>query len=159
MQPLRTVSRMAACLLCVVLHASGSPNSTGHVSDSARCLSFDQAEALGLDVEKLRQEYPAAVEVFPEQKDEVAEAWTELQYELRHRLDASRLSGLGGSSMFSIFFFEADGRIARVIHRGLDPEQEKILCEVVASLTEEYRFPLRSDVRFSQCGTTHFKEN
>jgi hypothetical protein len=149
---------MAACLLCVVLHTSGSPNSTRHMSDSARCLSFDQAEALGLDVEKFRKEYPAAVEVFPMQKGEIAEAWTELQYELRHRLDASGLSDLGGSSMFSIFFFDADGRIALVIHRGLDSEQGRVLCKVVSNLAEEYRFPLQSDVRFSQCGSTHFAE-
>jgi hypothetical protein len=149
---------MAACLLCVVLHASGSPNSTGPMSEFARCLSFDQAESLGLSVEKLRQEYTAAVEVFPEQKNEVAEAWTELQYELRRQLEASGLTGLEGSSIFSIFFFKADGRIARVIFRGLDAEQGRVLCKVVSNLAEEYRFPLQSDVRFSQCGSTHFAE-
>ena len=159
MRPLRTVSRIAACLLCVVLHSSGSPNATGHVRNSVRCLSFNQAEGLGMDVEQLREEYIPAVEVFPRQKDDVAEAWTELQYELRHQLEASGVSELGGSSMFSIFFFEADGRIARVIHRGLGPQQEKALCKVVDRLIEDYRFPLRSETRFSQCGTTHFKDN
>jgi hypothetical protein len=142
-----------------VLHASGSPNSTGHATASDRCLSFDQAEALGLDVDALREEFTAAVDVFPGQKPEVAEAWTHLQYELRRQLEASGLTDLGGGSMFSIFFFEPDGRIARALHRGLDHEQEKVFCEVVNRLAEDYRFPLRSHVRFSQCGTTHFKEN
>jgi hypothetical protein len=143
----------------VVLHASGSPNSTIDTADLGRCLSFDQAEARGLDVEELREEFTASVDVFPGQKPEVAEAWAELQHEIRDQLEASGVADLGGSSMFSIVFFEPDGRITRVIHRGLDPEQEKILCEVVDRLAEEYRFPLQSEMRFSQCGTTHFKEN
>jgi hypothetical protein len=156
---MQTVWRIAACLLCVVLHASGTPNSTVATDDPGRCLSFTQAEALGIDVEELRGEYPAAVEVFPGLKTEIAAVWTELQLEIRHQLEASGVDGLGGNAVFSIFFFEPDGRIARVIHRGLDPEQEKILCEVVDRVAEEYRFPLQSDARFSQCGTTHFKEN
>jgi hypothetical protein len=154
--PMRTASRIAACLLCVVLHASGSPNSKVDATDAGRCLTFDQAEALGMDVERLREDYTAAVEVFPGQKSEVADAWSDLQYELRRRLEASGAINLGGGSMFSIFFFEPDGHIARVIHRGLDPEQARVFCEVVESLAEEYRFPLKSNARFSQCGTTHF---
>ena len=155
---MRTVSRIAACLLCVVLHASGTPNSTIGTTDPGQCLSFDQAEALGIDVEELRMEFNAAVEVFPGQKAEIAEVWTELQYEIRDQLEASGVEGLGGTAMFSIFFFEPDGHIARVIHRGLDPEQERAFCEVVETLAEEFRFPLQSELRFSQCGTTHFAE-
>jgi hypothetical protein len=143
----------------VVLHASGSPNSTIDTADPGRCLSFDQAEARGLDVEELRDEFAAAVDVFPGRKPEIAEMWTELQREIRDQLEASGVNRLGGHAMFSMFFFEPDGRIARVIYRGLDPEQEKVLCEVVDKLVEEYRFPLQSEVRFSQCGTTHFAEN
>ena len=156
---MKTVSRIAACLLCVVLHASGTPNSTIDTADPGRCLSFAQAEARGFDVEELREEFTASVEVFSGRETEIAEAWTELQREFRDRLEASGLTDLRGNSMFSIVFFEPDGRIVRIIHRGLDPEQEKILCEVVDRVAEEYRFPLQSDARFSQCGTTHFKEN
>ena len=155
---MKAVSRVAACLLCVVLHASGTPNSTVDTTDLGLCLSFAQVEARGLDVEALRGEYIASVEVFPEQKPEIAEAWTDLQREIRDRLEASGVEGLGGAEMFSIVFFEPDGRIGRIIHRGLDHEHERLLCEVVESLAEDYRFPLRSDVRFRQCGTTHFKE-
>jgi hypothetical protein len=142
----------------VVLHASGTPNSTIDNAEAGRCLSFAQAEALGIDVEELREEYTAAVEVFPGLKTEIAEVWTELQYEIRHQLEASGVGRLGGNAVFSIFFFEPDGRIARVIYRGLDPEQEQVLCEVVDRLAEDYRFPLQSEVRFSQCGTTQFAE-
>lgn len=156
---MRVVWRILACLACVVLHSSGSPNSTIDTTDPNRCLSFDQAEAHGLDVEELREEFTASVDVFPGQKHEVADAWSELQHEIRDQLEASGVADLGGNSMFSIVFFEPDGRITRVIHRGLKPEQQKILCEVVGSMAEEYRFPLQSDVRFSQCGTTHFKQN
>jgi hypothetical protein len=155
---MKTVSRIAACLLCVVLHASGSPNSTVDTTDPGRCLSFTEAEARGLDVEELREEFTASIEIFPGQEPEIAEAWTELQHELRDQLEESGLTDLGGSSMFNIVFFESDGRIARVIHRGLDPDQEKVLCEIVDRMAEEYRFPLQSEVRFSQCGTTHFGE-
>jgi hypothetical protein len=111
-----------------------------------------------LDVEELREEFTASIEIFPGQEPEIAEAWTELQHEIRDQLEASGLTDLGGNAMFSIVFFEPDGRIARVIHRGLEPDQEKVLCDVVDRLAEEYRFPLQSEVRFSQCGTTHFKE-
>ena len=156
---MKTVSRIAACLLCVVLHASGTPNSRIDTADPGRCLSFAQAEARGIDVEELRQEFTASVDVFAGREPEIAAAWTELQHEFRVRLEGSGLSDLGGISMFSIVFFEPDGRIVRVIHRGLDPEQEKVLCEVVDRLAEEYRFPLQSKLRFSQCGTTHFAEN
>jgi hypothetical protein len=142
----------------VVLHASGTPNSKIDTTNPGRCLSFAQAKAHGLDVEELREEFTASVDVFPGQKPEIAEAWIELQHEIRDQLQTSGVDGLSGSAMFSIFFFEPDGHIARVIHRGLDPEQEKVLCEVVDKLAEEYRFPLQSEVRFSQCGTTHFAE-
>ena len=53
---MKAVSRIAACLLCVVLHASGTPNSTIDAADPGRCLSFAEAEAHGLDVEELRRE-------------------------------------------------------------------------------------------------------
>jgi hypothetical protein len=155
---MKTVSRIAACLLCVVLHASGTPNSKIDTSDPGRCLSFAQAEARGIDVEELREEFTASVDVFAGRKPEIAEAWTELQYEIRDQLEASGLDGLDGNAMFSIFFFEPDGHITRVIYRGLDRDQEKVLCEIVDKLAEEYRFPLQSEVRFSQCGTTHFAE-
>ena len=155
---MKAVSRMAACLLCVVLHASGTPNSTIDTADPGRCLSFAQAEARGIDVEELRGEFAASVEVFPGQKPEIAEGWAELQDMIRDRLEASGAEGLGGSAMFIIVFFEPDGRIARVIHRGLDHEQEMLLCEVIEKLAEEYHFPLQSELRFRQCGTTHFSE-
>jgi hypothetical protein len=155
---MKTVSRIAACLLCVVLHGSGTPNSTIDSTDPGLCLSFVQAEARGLDVEEMREEFMASVDVFPGKKPEIADAWTELQHEIRNQLEASGVDGLGGNAMFSIVFFEPDGRIVRVIHRGLDPEQERILCEVVERLAEDYRFPLHSEVPFSQCGTTRFAE-
>ena len=132
---MKTVSRIAACLLCVVLHASGTPNSSIDTTDPGRCLSFAEAEARGLDVEELREEFTASVEVFPGQEPEIAEAWTELQHEIRDQLEASGVDGLGGSAMFSIFFFEPDGRITRVIHRGLKPDQQKVLCAVAVSYT------------------------
>jgi hypothetical protein len=142
----------------VVLHASGSPNSTVDSADPGRCLSFAQAKARGIDVEQLREDFTASIDVFPGHQPEIAEAWTELQHEIRDQLEASTVDGLGGNAMFSIFFFEPDGRIVRVIHRGLEPGQAEALCKIVDSLTEQYRFPLQSEVRFSQCGTTHFAE-
>lgn len=156
---MRTVTRIFTCLVSMLLHASGTPNPTIDGIDRSLCLSFNQAAQRGLEVTALRDEFTAAVDVFPGQRPEVAEAWTELQYRLRDQLEVSDLTDLGGSSMFSIFFFEADGRIARVIYRGLDPEQEKVLCGAVRRLAEEYRFPLQSAVRFSQCGTTHFADS
>ena len=144
--------------MCVLLHASGTPNPTVGVTDSAYCVSFAQAEELGWDITALRERYTVAVEAFPNEKDELAQAWRELQFTLRDRLEASG-EDFNGCSMFCVVLFEADGRIARFIHRGLEPEQESVLCGVVDQLAEEYRFPLVSESRFSQCGTTHFSEN
>jgi hypothetical protein len=143
----------------VVLHASGTPNPTIATTDQTRCLSFSDAEARGLDITALREDYTVAVEAFPDHKPELAEGWSELQYTLRDRLQETGENDFGGRSMFSIVLFEPDGRIAWVFNRGLEPDEERLFCEVVEKLSEEYRFPLESSTRFSQCGTTHFKEN
>jgi len=90
--------------------------------------------------------------VFPSQRPK------ELQYTLRDRLQEDGSGDLGGRSMFSIVLFESDGRIAWVFHRGLEPDEESFFCEAVEKLSEDYRFPLESATRFSQCGTTHFGE-
>jgi hypothetical protein len=139
------------------LHASGTPNPTAGSADHCQCVSFAQAEELGWDITAMRVQYTVAVEAFPDDKDELARAWRELQFTLRDRLEATGDDFIG-SSMFCVVFFEADGRIARFVHRGLEPEQERVLCDVVKQLAVEYRFPLNSDSRFSQCGTTHFKK-
>jgi len=112
---MKTVTRIVTYLVCVVIHVSGIPNPTAVVTDECRCLSFAEAEARGLNISALREEYTVAVEAFPDQKPELAEAWTKL-------------------------------------------DEEPVFCEVVEKLSEDYRFPLESSSRFSQCGTTHFKE-
>lgn len=155
---MRVVVRIVACVACVVLHASGTPNQTAGSADRCQCVSFAQAEELGWDITAMREQYTVAVEAFPEDRDELAKAWSELQFTLRDRLEATGDDFIG-CSMFCVVFFEADGRIARFVHRGLEPEQEAVLCNVVKELAEEYRFPLQSDARFSQCGTTHFSRN
>jgi hypothetical protein len=143
----------------VVLHASGTPIPTLATTDQTRCLSVAEAEARGLNITALREEYTAAVEAFPDHKPELAKAWSELQYTLRDLLQENDPNDFGGRSMFSIVLFEPDGRIAWVLYRGLEPEEEPVFCEVVEKLSGDYRFPLESSTRFSQCGTTHFKEN
>ena len=155
---MRVITRIILCVVCVVLHASGTPNPTLGTSDRTRCLSFEKAEALGLDITALSEEYKVAVEAFPNQKSDLAGGWSELQYTLRDRFQENGSHDLGGRSMFSVVLFEPDGRIAWVFYRGLEPEEERAFCEVVATLSEEYRFPLESEMRFGQCGTTHFKE-
>jgi hypothetical protein len=142
----------------VVLHASGTPNPTVATAEQTRCLSFAEAEAQGLNITGLREEYVVAVEAFPDHKAELAEAWTELQYTLRDQLQENASKNFSGRSMFSVMLFEADGRIAWVFYSGLEPEDERVFREAVSQLSEEYRFPLESSTRFSQCGTTHFSE-
>jgi hypothetical protein len=112
-----------------------------------------------LGIAELREEYTVAVEAFPDEKQALAEAWTELQYTLRDLLQEHGAKDFGGRSMFSIVLFEPDGRIAWVFYRGLEPDEEMVFCEVVQRISEDYRFPLHSDAPFSQCGTTHFKQN
>jgi hypothetical protein len=143
----------------VVLHASGTPNSTIATTGQIRCLSFAEAETRGLNITRLREEYTVAVEAFPDHKPELADAWSELQYTLRDRLQEIDQGEMGGRSIFSVVLFEPDGRLARVFYRGLEPDEEPVFCEVVEGLAEDYRFPLESSMRFSQCGTTHFKQN
>ena len=156
---MRVLTRIALCSACVVLHASGTPNPILSANGAPRCLSFAQADTLGLDITTLRDEYRAAVTVFPSRKAELAEAWQELQYTLRDRLREGGLAVLDGHSMFTVVFFEPDGHISRVVYRGLEPAEAAVFCNVIDRLAEDYRFPLRSDVRFSQCGTTHFEGN
>ena len=155
---MKIVSRITACVVCVVLHASGTPNPRIATTDQNLCLSVAEAGARGLNITALREEYTVAVEAFPDQKPELAEAWTKLQYTLRDLLQENRANDFGGRSMFSIVLFEPDGRIAWVFHRGLEPDEEPVFCEIVVELSENYRFPLTSSTRFSQCGTTHFSE-
>ena len=142
-----------------MLHASGTPNPTIATNGQTRCLSIAEAETRGLDIAELREEYTVAVEAFPDEKQALAEAWTELQYTLRDLLQEHGAKDFGGRSMFSIVLFEPDGRIAWVFYRGLEPDEEMVFCEVVQRISEDYRFPLHSDAPFSQCGTTHFKQN
>ena len=142
-----------------MLHASGTPNPTIATNGQTRCLSIAEAETRGLDIAELREEYTVAVEAFPDEKQALAEAWTELQYTLRDLLQEHGAKDFGGRSMFNIVLFEPDGRIAWVFYRGLEPDEEMVFCEVVQRISEDYRFPLHSDAPFSQCGTTHFKQN
>ena len=154
--PVKVITRLVACAVCVVLQASGSPNPTIAADGQTRCLSIAEAEARGLDISALREEYTVAVEAFPDQKPELAEAWTNLQYTLRDLFQKNGADDFGGRSIFSIVLFEPDGRIAWVFHRGLEPDEAAVFCELAKQLSEEYRFPLESETRFSQCGTTHF---
>ncbi len=156
---MRVVTRVLVCVLCAVVNVSGAPNPHLTTADGPRCLSFDRSEELGLDVSALRDEYRSAVTAFPERRPELAEAWKELQYALRDCLREAGMADLGGRSMFTVFFFEPDGRIARVLYRGLDADEETVFCEVVDRLAKNFRFPLQSEAPFSQCGTTHFEAN
>ena len=139
-----------------MLHVSGAPNPMLADADGCRCMSFAEAEARGLSISELRERYGVAVEAFPDRKDDLAKSWTDLQYTLRDRLQEASSEDLGGHSFFSVVIFDADGRIAWVFHRGLEQDEEHVFCKVVEDLAEDYRFPLRSDTGFSQCGTTHF---
>jgi len=112
-----------------------------------------------MDITGLREDYTAAVEAFPDQKPELAEAWTKLQSTLCDLFLENGADDFGGRSMFSIMLFEPDGRIAWVFHRGLEPDEAAVFCKLVKQLSEDYRFPLESETRFSQCGTTYFKED
>ena len=156
---MRVILKIVAYVVCVVVHVSGTPNLMFGTSNQNRCLSFAEAEAVGLNIAAIREDYKATVETFPDQRPQLAAAWTELQYTLRDRLQEASLSDLGGRSMFSIVLFEPDGRIAGVFYRGLEPDEQPIFCEVVKRLAKDYRFPLTSSSRFSQCGTTHFSAN
>ena len=153
---MRAVTRIVTYMVLAVIHVSGSPNPTIVSVDDRSCLSFADAEWRGLSIDDLRQEYTAAVMAFPDHKDELAAAWSELQYTLRDRLEDAGLGDLGGRSFFSVVLFEPDGSIARVFYRGLAADDEEVFCGVVEQLILEYRFPLHSEHRFSQCGTTHF---
>ena len=128
-------------MVCVVLHASGTPNPTIATNGQTRCLSVAEAEARGLDIAALREEYMVAVEAFPDQKQELAEAWTKLQYTLRDLLQENGANDFGGRSMFSIVLFEPDGRIAWVFHQGLEPDEEPVFCELVKQLFRGLPFP------------------
>jgi hypothetical protein len=141
-----------------MLLASGTPNPTGTVDDQSLCISFSDAEAVGIDITELRKAYPAAVSAFPNHRDDVAAAWSELQFTLRDQLSRYDKVDFAGCSMFTVVLFEADGTIARFFYRGLDAEHESLLCDVVENLARTYSFPLQSDESFSQCGTTHFKD-
>ena len=153
---MRIFLRIVAYLVCVVIHVSGTPNPTIDPIGQMRCLSFAEAENSGLSITDLRAEYTAAVTAVPGHRPELAAAWSELQYTLRNQLLESGLTDLGGRSLFTVILFEPDGRIAWVFYRGLEPDEEQIFCEAVEKLTENYRFPVDSTVRYSQCGTTYF---
>jgi len=156
--PVKVFTRLVACVVCVVLHTSGIPNPVIATDGQTRCLSIAEAEARGLNITALREDYTAAVKAFPNQKPELAKAWTKLQYTLRDLFQENGADDFGGRSIFSIVLFEPDGRIAWVFHRGLEPDEAAVFCRLVNQLSEEYRFPLESETRFSQCGTTHFGE-
>jgi hypothetical protein len=147
------------CAVCVMLFASGTPNPTGTVIDQSLCISFSEAEAVGIDITELREEYPAAVSAFPNRRDDVAAAWSQLQFTLRDQLSQYEKADFAGCSMFTVVLFKGDGTIARFFYQGLDEEHGSALCDVVERLARTYRFPLQSEDCFSQCGTTHFKEN
>ena len=153
---MRVVTRIVTYVVLAAIHVSGAPTQPARAIGEARCLSFARADELGLDVAALRNEYRAAVTAFPGRKTELADAWKQLQYTLRDRLWEAGLTGLDGHSMFTVFFFEPDGQISQVVYRGLEPKEATVFCAVVNRLAEDYRFPLSSEARFSQCGTTHF---
>lgn len=155
---MKIIAKILASLVLVVIHVSATPTPSLEAGGPGRCLSFAQAEKRGLNIGELREEYPAAVTAFPNQKTELAEGWKALQYTLRDRFQESCAKDLGGHKVFSLVLFEADGRITWVFHRGLAADEEAFFCEVVEELAEEYRFPLTASSPFSQCGTTHFKE-
>lgn len=155
---MKFVARILAVLAMAVMHVSGTPTPPLDVSGQGGCLSFAEAEKRGLNIATLREEYMAAVTAFPNRKSELAEGWKALQYTLRDRFSEACTHDLSGHQIFSLVLFEPDGRISWVFHRGLEPEEEGVFCEVVEDLAEDYRFPLTASRRFSQCGTTHFKD-
>jgi hypothetical protein len=154
----KVIANIVATLVVVMIHVSGTPTPRLEIGGRGSCLSFAEAEKRGLDIAALREEYSAAIEAFPNQKADLADGWKRLQYALRDRFRENCSKDLSGHKVFSLVLFEPDGRISWVFHRGLEPDEEVAFCEVVEELAEDYRFPLTASSRFSQCGTTHFKE-
>ncbi|MDX2435888.1 MAG: hypothetical protein QNL88_02450 [Acidobacteriota bacterium] len=146
----------------LILIATGLPATEMDQQQTTHCLSVLDAEATGISVGDMREEYKAAYKVgdddcvFPESESEVAEAWTEFQELLYAEIRDEGLIDVTGRSVTSVVLFEPDGRIAYYFHSHLAETDGPSFCRAVLKIAVDYRFPLTSETTFSQCGTTHF---
>ena len=158
---MKKISRILVFLTMIaVIPVHPAASSDGVVS--SRCLSVEEAEASGINIATMREQYKAAYKVgdddciFPDSESEVAEAWTEFQELVFAEIREEGLIDVTGHSVTSVVLFEPDGRIAYYFHSHLAETDGPSFCKAVLKIAADYRFPLTSATTFSQCGTTHF---
>lgn len=123
------------------------------------CLTVKEAADASIDVFKLRETFIPAhtsgpgVCAFPNRGEEVRDAWLDLIHAIVDHLQTELDEDLVGQRFFSVFCFDEDGKIVEVLHECSDPSMSEAFCPFIADFAQKYRFPVPSEIPFSQCGT------
>ena len=124
------------------------------------CATFLQAEAQGLMMEDLMQRHVAAYVpdsdacAFPDKRLETRSAMMDLRGEVQEILDDEDVDkGL----VFLQVFYDGDGRIQRVLLRGVEDGLIPAVCARIERLAGTYRYPMASTQPFYNCVTIRRK--
>lgn len=120
------------------------------------CTTFEGAEARGLMMEDLMARHIAAYVpdsddcAFPDQRVETQGAMMDLRTEIGEILDKV---GVGEGMVFLQVFYDSDGRIQRVLVRGVDDDAIPGVCARIERLAGTYRYPIAASRPFYNCVT------
>jgi hypothetical protein len=120
------------------------------------CMSIERADSLGLTYATLTAEYISATakdaSPFHRNEDPYWDAWHAFIQPMSKRLIKAN-PAFRGVTFSYLAFLEADGRVRYFLYSHVPPALEQTFCATVRDAVASYRFPLKAERKFSQCGT------
>jgi hypothetical protein len=156
------MSLSASFLLVLLLEGFGQPIG----------MSFQEAKNLGISFTQLDSLYKSAIHtdtslaVFKtyEQQDELQKAYFQILKDLGKFLNINGLKWEKPTRCFNRIYFKEDGSIDYFFYNFLGnaedkPSQEvqEFFKKILQEFIQNYKFALKADVKFVQCGPSFYK--
>ncbi len=136
-------------------------------SAAQKVMRLSDAGAIGLTTEHLDSLYWSAFNMqdstkaaFPGRMEEYLTHWEQTLGELDDHFKQAGFKWAVDTRLTYRSFFTADGKLEMfhyVLRDPMDPQQEQEFQRIMTSFVDRYRFPMRAEVPFRQCGSTSFK--
>lgn len=163
----RTLVLLIGFMALFLIHSAPQQQKGGSSGEAAElvCLSLEDAKAQGIDVNKLRQSYPPAFSgdpqtcVFPGRADEVMKGFLAFVTQLSDHVKRNNRQSFKDVIVFNMVYFNGDGKIEYYFFRCESKNKmlPDAICRAVREIAADFRFPLKAEKNFSQCGKFKLK--
>lgn len=138
-----------------------------HVT-AQKVMRLADARTIGLTTEHMDSLYKSAFNVqdstkaaFPDRMDEFMVEFEKVLHAMGDRFNKEGFKFGKDTRLTYRSFFAADGKMEAFHYYLKEPmsaEQEETFRRILEGFVDEYRFPMKADVPFRQCGTVTFKD-